>query len=467
MDSLKNHFDVIVIGSGPGGEGAAIMLAKSGKSVAIIENRFLVGGGCTHLGTIPSKALIHVVQQYAEDKKHRLFNRGRHPGRVTRDDLMDAINDVVAQQVRDREDFYERNHITIVAGHARFTDPHTVEVQDDTGNLRQLTADYFVVASGSHPYHPEDVPFDNPRVVDSDTILKMDDLPGTLTVYGAGVIGCEYASAFKNIGIKVNLVNTRERLLEYLDDEISSALSYYMRDEQGVLIRQNEEYERVEVNDNGVVLHLKTGKVIKSDMLLWANGRTGNSAAMGLEVLGIEPDHRGNIAVNETYQTVQPHIYAVGDIVGFPNLASAAYDQGRFAGTHIAEGFCDERLVRDIPTGIYTLPEISCLGGTERELTEQRIPYEVGRSFFRNLARGQITAHKAGMLKLLFHRETLEILGIHCFGHSATEILHIGQAVMAQPAPHNSIKYFMNTTFNYPTMAEAYRVAALNGYNRL
>jgi len=467
MDTLINHFDTIVIGSGPGGEGAAIMLAKSGKSVAIVENRFLVGGGCTHLGTIPSKALIHVVQQYAEDKKHRLFNRGRHPGRVTRDDLMDAINDVVAQQVRDREDFYERNHITIIAGHARFTDPHTVEVQDDTGNLRQVTADHFVIASGSHPYHPEDVPFDNPRVVDSDTILKMDDLPGTLTVYGAGVIGCEYASAFKNIGIKVNLVNTRERLLEYLDDEISSALSYYMRDEQGVLIRQNEEYERVEVNDSGVVLHLKTGKVIKSDMLLWANGRTGNSQGMGLEALGIEPDHRGNLAVNETYQTVQPHIYAVGDIVGFPNLASAAYDQGRFAGTHIAEGFCDERLVRDIPTGIYTLPEISCLGGTERELTEQRIPYEVGRSFFRNLARGQITAHKAGMLKLLFHRETLEILGIHCFGHSATEILHIGQAIMAQPAPHNNIKYFMNTTFNYPTMAEAYRVAALNGYNRL
>ncbi len=467
MDSLKNHFETIVIGSGPGGEGAAIMLAKSGKSVAIVENRFLVGGGCTHLGTIPSKALIHVVQQYAEDKKHRLFNRGRHPGRVTREDLMDAINNVVSQQVRDREDFYERNHIVIIAGHARFTDPHSIEVQDDTGNLRQMTADHFVIASGSHPYHPEDVSFDNPRVVDSDTILKMDDLPATLTVYGAGVIGCEYASAFKNIGIKVNLVNTRERLLEYLDDEISSALSYYMRDEQGVLIRQNEEYERVEVNKDGVVLHLKTGKVIKSDMLLWANGRTGNSENMGLEALGIEPDHRGNLAVNETYQTVQPHIYAVGDIVGFPNLASAAYDQGRFAGTHIVEGFCDERLVRDIPTGIYTLPEISCLGGTERELTEQRIPYEVGRSFFRNLARGQITAHRAGMLKLLFHRETLEILGIHCFGHNATEILHIGQAIMAQPAPHNSIKYFINTTFNYPTMAEAYRVAALNGYNRL
>jgi NAD(P) transhydrogenase len=374
---------------------------------------------------------------------------------------------VVTQQVRDREGFYERNDVEVIEGHACFFDPHTLEIADESGNLRQFTADYFVIAVGSHPYRPEDVDFDNPRVVDSDTILQMQEIPGTLTVYGAGVIGCEYASAFKGLGIKVNLVNTRERLLEYLDEEISNALSYHMRDEQGILIRQNEEYERVEVNQGGVVLHLKTGKVIKSDMLLWANGRTGNSAGMQLEALGIEVDHRGNISVNEAYQTALPHIYAVGDIVGFPNLASAAYDQGRFAGTHIAEGYCDERLVRDIPTGIYTTPEISCLGGTERELTEQRIPYEVGHSFFRSLARGQITAHRAGMLKLLFHRETLEILGIHCFGHNAAEILHIGQAIMAQPAPHNNIKYFINTTFNYPTMAEAYRVAALNGYNRL
>ncbi len=467
MDKQTIHFDAIVIGSGPGGEGAAIKLAKSGKSVAIIENHFLVGGGCTHLGTIPSKTLIHVVRKYASEKKHRLYNRSRHPGRVTCDDLMTAVRDVVENQVRDREDFYERNSITIIPGHARFTNPNNIEVIDNTGNKRLFSADNFVIATGSHPYHPEDVPFDGVRVVDSDTILQMQELPKVLTVYGAGVIGCEYASAFKNIGVKVNLVNTRERLLEYLDEEISSALSYHMRDEQGVMIRQNEEYERVEVAEDGVVLHLKTGKVIKSDMLLWANGRSGNSGDMGLEKLGIAPDHRGNIAVNETYQTVQPNIYAVGDIVGFPNLASAAYDQGRFAGTHIAEGSCDERLVQDIPTGIYTLPEISSLGGTERELTEQKIPYEVGRSFFRNLARGQITAHKAGMLKILFHRETLEILGIHCFGHNATEILHIGQAIMAQPAPHNSIKYFINTTFNYPTMAEAYRVAALNGYNRL
>lgn len=467
MDVLKNHFDVIVIGSGPGGEGASIKLAKTGKSVAVIESHSLIGGGCTHWGTIPSKTLIHVIQQFSDEKKSRLFNRSHTPQKVKAEDLLATVKDVVSQQVRDREGFYERNDVQVIEGFARFIDPHTVEVSDDADNHRQFSADYFVIATGSHPYRPDDIDFDSPRVVDSDTILQMQELPGTLTVYGAGVIGCEYASALKDLGVKVNLINTRERLLEFLDEEISNALSYHMRDEQGILIRQQEEYERVEVNEDGVVLYLATGKVIKSDMLLWANGRTGNSAGMGLEEIGISVDHRGNVAVNEAYQTALPHIYAVGDIVGFPNLASAAYDQGRFAGTHIADGYCEEHLVSNIPTGIYTTPEISCLGGTERELTEQRIPYEVGHSFFRNLARGQITAHKAGMLKLLFHRETLEILGIHCFGHNAAEILHIGQAIMAQPAPYNSIKYFINTTFNYPTMAEAYRVAALNGYNRL
>lgn len=467
METGKTHFDVIVVGSGPGGEGASIKLAKAGKSVAVVEKHFLIGGGSTHWGTIPSKTLIHVIRQYSEDKKNRLFKLWHHPIKVTFADLLGTVKDVIDQQVRNREGFYERNDVKVIKGFAYFVDPHSVEVTDASGTSRRFTADKFVLATGSHPYRPEDVNFENSSVVDSDTILQMSDLPSTLTVYGAGVIGCEYASAFKDLGIKVNLVNTRKRLLEYLDEEISNALSYHMRDEQGILIRQNEEYEGVEVDKKGVVLHLKTGKVIKSDMLLWANGRTGNSFGMGLEALGIEVDHRGNVAVNDSYQTALPHIYAVGDIVGFPNLASAAYDQGRFAATHIVSGFCDESLVKDIPTGIYTSPEISCLGKTEQELTEQHIPYEVGHSFFRNLARGQITDHKTGMLKLLFNRETLEVLGIHCFGHNAAEILHIGQAIMAQPAPYNNIKYFINTTFNYPTMAEAYRVAALNGYNRL
>ena len=462
----STHFDTIVIGSGPGGEGAAMNLAKAGHRVAIVEAHPQVGGGCTHWGTIPSKALRHAAQLLDDYKRNPLFAQTMRQVHIDYPQLLGAAAAVIQDQVSTRYRYYERNRVQIIPGRARFADGHTLEVQQASGAVKALGGNHFVIATGSRPYRPPDVDFLHPRVLDSDLVLDLDHTPSGLTIYGAGVIGCEYASIFSSLGVKVNLVNTRDRLLAFLDDEITDALSYHLRD-QGVVIRHNEEYEKVEPLDDGVVLHCKSGKKFKTDALLWANGRTGNSAAMGLEVLGIEPDHRGNIAVNETYQTVQPHIYAVGDIVGFPNLASAAYDQGRFAGTHIAEGFCDERLVRDIPTGIYTLPEISCLGGTERELTEQRIPYEVGRSFFRNLARGQITAHKAGMLKLLFHRETLEILGIHCFGHSATEILHIGQAIMAQPAPHNSIKYFMNTTFNYPTMAEAYRVAALNGYNRL
>ncbi|MDX2478901.1 MAG: Si-specific NAD(P)(+) transhydrogenase, partial [Desulfuromusa sp.] len=378
MKELNNHFDVIIIGSGPGGEGASIKLAKAGKSVAIIESYSLVGGGCTHSGTIPSKTLIHLVSQYAEAKKSRLFDRSHHHTKATSTNLMDVVKDVVDQQVSNREGFYERNGVEVIEGYARFIDPHTVEVTDESDNTHHFTADNFVIASGSHPYRPADINFDDPRVVDSDTILQMRELPATLTVYGAGVIGCEYASAFKDLGVRVNLINTRERLLEYLDEEISNALSYNMRDEKGILIRQNEEYERVETNQDGVVLHLKTGKIIKSEMLLWANGRSGNSSGMGLETLGIDVDHRGNIAVNDVYQTQVPHIYAVGDIIGFPNLASAAYDQGRFAGTHIVEGHCDDRLVRNIPTGIYTSPEISCLGKTEGELTEQRVPYEVG-----------------------------------------------------------------------------------------
>jgi len=251
-----------------------------------------------------------------------------------------------------------------------------------------------------------------------------------------------------------------------LDDEIIDALGYHLR-EQGVIIRHNELYDRVETLEDGVVLHLKSGKQLKTDILLWANGRTGNSQNMGLEQVGINYDARGNVKVNDNYQTNIHHIYAVGDVVGYPSLASAAYDQGRFAATHFVDGQCETRLIENIPTGIYTSPEISSVGKTERELTQAKIPYEVGHSFFKSLARAQITGQTVGMLKILFHRETLEILGIHCFGSEAAEIIHIGQAIMRQKGSANSLSYFMNTTFNYPTMAEAYRVAALNGYNRL
>ena len=324
----------------------------------------------------------------------------------------------------------------------------------------------FVIATGARPYHPPELDFTHPRIFDSDSILNVDLHVKSITIYGAGIIGCEYASMFRNLEIKVNLVNTRDRLLDFLDEEIVDALSYHLR-ERGVIIRHREEYDRVEPCDDGAVLHLKSGKQLKTDILLWAAGRTGNSDGLGLEGIGIQPDSRGNIPVNEHMQTVVPHIYAVGDVIGPPALASAAYNQGRYAATKIIgeESAPTPSLV--IPAGIYTSPEISSLGKTERELTEAKIPYEVGHAHFKSIARAQITGQTVGMLKILFHRETLEVLGIHCFGANASEIIHIGQAIMAQPVPHNSLMYFINTTFNYPTMAEAYRVAALNGYNRL
>lgn len=461
-----SNYDVIVIGSGPGGEGAAMKAAKEGRSVAVIERYHLVGGGCTHWGTIPSKALRHTISTLAEFRSNGLFQAQLENYQPKLPELLRAAEGVIRRQVSLRHGFYERNHVRLMHGNARFVDGNTLEVEGPNGGRERLRGSAFVIASGARPYHPADVDFSHPRVRDSDTLLKLDFTPSSVTIYGAGVIGCEYASMLRVLGMKVMLVNTRDKLLSSLDDEIVDALAYHLRD-QGCLIRHNEEYERVEADDDGVVLHMKSGKKMRSDVLLWANGRTGNTQDMGLEGLGVRLDARGQIKVNESYQTDLPHIYAVGDVIGPPSLASAAYDQGRFAATHIVHGSCDTRLARDIPTGIYTTPEISSLGRTERELTEARVPYEVGHALFRSLARAQITGQAVGMLKLLFHRETHEVLGIHCFGNQASEIIHIGQAVMSQPAPHNTIHYFVNTTFNYPTMAEAYRVAALNGLNRL
>ncbi|MCB1143566.1 MAG: Si-specific NAD(P)(+) transhydrogenase [Leptospiraceae bacterium] len=463
MDSRK--FDVIVIGTGPGGEGASIKVAKSGKKTAVIDKHHRVGGNCTHWGTIPSKSLRQEVQQLVEFKSNPLFEKFH--AEIKFPDLLKAAESVVAKQVKMRQGFYERNEIDMITGHAVFKDSHTIHVLNPKGAvIGEYTAESFVIATGSSPFRPPNIDFSHPNIHDSDTILQMERTPQSVTIYGAGVIGCEYASIFRNLGIKVNLVNTRDKLLSFLDDEIIDALAYHLR-EQGILIRHNETFEKVIGTDEGVELHLESGKLLKTDILLFANGRSGNSQNMGLENLGIEIDNRHLIKINEYYQTSLPHIYAVGDIIGSPSLASAAYDQGRFAGTHIITGDCENRLVHDIPTGIYTSPEISSLGKTERELTLQKVPYEVGHSMFKSLARAQIKGRPVGMLKILFHRETLEILGIHCFGSEASEIIHIGQAVMTQEGKANTLMYFINTTFNYPTMAEAYRVAALNGLNRV
>jgi NAD(P) transhydrogenase len=365
-----------------------------------------------------------------------------------------------------RRGFYERNDVPIYFGSAQFVDPQTIDIAAAGGAKQRLKAKHFVIAVGSRPYRPPDVDFSHPRIFDSDTILSLGYTPRSVSIYGAGVVGCEYASMFRNLGCKLNLVNTRNQLLEFLDDEICDALSYHLR-EKGALIRHGEQYEKIEGTEDGVVLSLKSGKKLKTDILLWANGRTGNTDRLGLENVGIMPDERGQIHVDEAYRTNVPHIYAVGDVIGFPSLASAAYMQGRAAALHILGDKTAKKLAKDIPHGIYTSPEISSIGPTERELTAAGVPYEVGHAQFKSLARAQITGQQVGMLKILFHRETLEILGIHCFGDQAAEIVHIGQAIMGQQGAANTVQYFVNTTFNYPTMAEAYRVAALNGLNRL
>ncbi|CCN50730.1 Soluble pyridine nucleotide transhydrogenase [Vibrio nigripulchritudo MADA3029] len=462
----STHFDAIVIGSGPGGEGAAMGLTKAGLNVAIIERESSVGGGCTHWGTIPSKALRHAVSRIIEFNSNPLFCHNNSSLHSTFSNILGHAKTVIDKQTRLRQGFYDRNECSLIFGEATFTDGNTVAVTQPDGTVEHYTADKFVIATGSRPYRPVDVDFGHDRIYDSDSILSLEHDPRHIIIYGAGVIGCEYASIFRGLGVKTDLINTRDRLLSFLDNETSDALSYHFWN-SGVIIRNDETYERIEGTDEGVIIHLESGKKMRADCLLYANGRTGNTDKLNLEAVGLKPDSRGQLAVNSNYQTEVENIYAVGDVIGYPSLASAAYDQGRFVAQAITKGQADNHLIEDIPTGIYTIPEISSVGKTEQELTAAKIPYEVGRSSFKHLARAQIAGKDIGSLKILFHRETKEILGIHCFGERAAEIIHIGQAIMEQKGEANTIEYFVNTTFNYPTMAEAYRVAALNGLNRL
>ncbi len=458
----EQRYDVVVIGTGPGGEGAAMQSAKEGRRVAVIEAYDKIGGGCTHWGTIPSKALRFSIYSVMEAMNNPIVRELGVSLNPTFAQLRSSSKAIISKQVSMRQTFYERNNVPVIRGKAKFVDANTVEIDADT----RIRGDHIVIATGSRPFRPEGVDFSHPRVFDSDTILDLSFKPQSITIYGAGVIGCEYASMFRNLGIKVNLVNTRAKLLEFLDDEIIDALSYQMRD-SGVILRHNETFKKIEPHEDGVVLFLESGKQVKTDILLWANGRSGNTEYLNLSAIGVQANARGIIQVNEYFQTSCPNVYAVGDVIGFPSLASAAYMHGRAASQHIGGATDGIMKLTDIPTGIYTSPEISSIGKSERELTEAKIPYEVGHSQFKSLARAQITGRAIGVLKLLFHRETLEILGVHCFGPNASEIVHIGQAIMKQPPPLNTLEYFINTTFNYPTMAEAYRVAALNGYNRL
>ena len=458
------HYDVVVIGAGPAGEGAAMNAAKGHRRVAVIEDKEIVGGNCTHVGTIPSKALRHAVKQIITFNTNTMFRDIGEPRWFSFPRVLKSAEKVIAKQVKLRTQFYARNRVDLYNGRAYFLDANRIELRGGQSN-DILHAKEVVIASGSRPYKPANVDFSHERIYCSDSILKLSHTPRTMVIYGAGVIGCEYASIFSGLGVKVDLVNPGDKLLSFLDDEISDALSYHLRN-NGVLVRHNETYESVVGTDTGVEITFQSGKRIRADSFLWCNGRTGNTDHMGLENIGLEPNSRGQLTVDEHYRTPVEHVYAVGDVIGWPALASAAYDQGRSAASALMHDSYF-RFINDVPTGIYTIPEISSVGKTERELTEERVPYEVGQAFFKDLARAQITGEAVGMLKILFHRENKKILGIHCFGDQAAEIVHIGQAIMSQEGDANTLDYFINTTFNYPTMADAYRVAALNGLNRI
>ena len=460
------QYDAIVIGTGPGGEGAAMNLTKAGQKVAVIEKHSEVGGGCTHWGTIPSKALRHSVSRLVEYNNNPLFNKSEKAETLTFDNILQHTTKVIRDQVRLRGGFYNRNDVTIYHGEASFIDQNTLNIVYPDGTSEHLTAKTIVIATGSRPYRPADVDFTHSRIYDSDTILSLKHEPKSIIIYGAGVIGCEYASIFRGLGCKVDLINTRDRLLAFMDAEMTDSLSYHFWN-SGIVIRHNEEHASIEGFDDGVVLTLQSGKRMKADCILFANGRTGNTDKLNLDAIGLKANSRGSLTVDKTYKTNLDNIYAVGDVIGYPSLASAAYDQGRIAADYILNLPHEGQLIEDIPTGIYTIPEMSSVGKTEQELTAAKIPYEVGRASFKHLARAQIGASPVGSLKILFHCDTKEILGIHCFGERSAEIVHIGQAIMQQKGEANTIEYFIHTTFNYPTMAEAYRVAALNGLNRL
>lgn len=456
-------YDLVVIGTGPAGEAAAINAAKLGRKVAVVESRAQVGGGCTHKGTIPSKALRHAVKQIIEFNTNPLFRVIDEPKNFSFPQVLKTASEVISKQVMLHTQFYARNRVDVFFGFAKFIDNNNIEILGNETH-EQLRFDQAVIATGSRPYEPADIDFSHDRIYTSDSVLTLEHTPRTLIIYGAGVVGTEYASIFAGLGVKVDLVDNRANLLEFLDVEISDSLSYHLRN-NGVRIRHNESYKTVTADDESVTLELESGKRLRADMLLYCNGRSGNTQGLGIENLGLETNSRGQLEIDDRYSTGVEGIYAAGDVVGWPSLASAAYNQGRSAATDLL-GLPGFRFVDDVPTGIYTIPEISSLGKTEEQLTEEKVPYEVGQSFFKDLARAQISGEVVGMLKILFHRDTYEILGIHCFGDRASEIIHIGQAVMNQKGDANTIEYFVNTTFNFPTMAEAYRVAAQLGLNR-
>jgi NAD(P) transhydrogenase len=458
-----DRFDLVVIGSGPAGQRAAIQGAKMGRRVALVERREVVGGTCINTGTIPSKTMREAVLHLSGFLYQGIYGVNyRVKDNITFADLSFRVQQVIKNELDVTQAQLFRNGITVLDGSAAFVDPHTVRLQSTRGE-RTCQSDAFVIATGTRPSETPTVPINGRTIILSDQVMQMGELPKTLIVVGGGVIGVEYSCMFAALGVRVVLIEKRPRLLEFADGEIVEALCYHLRDHR-VTLRLNEEVEAVEaLPDGGVSATLKSRKKVSGDALLYAVGRQGNVDELNLPAAGLEADARGRIAVDADYRTAQPHIYAAGDVIGFPSLASVSMEQGRVAAAR-ALGLDLHSNPGTYPYGIYTIPEISFIGRTEEQLTDEDVPYEVGLAYYREIARGQIRGDTTGRLKIIFHRETRAVLGIHIIGEGAAELIHIGQAVLTLGG---TVDYFVDTVFNYPTLAECYKAAAFNGINKL
>ncbi len=456
-------YDLVVIGSGPAGQKGAIAAAKLGKSVAIIDRKEMIGGVCLHTGTIPSKTLREAILYLSGFRERSFYGRDYTlKDTIAVSDLAFRIQAVMARELETVRAQLKRNGVVTYNGAARFVDPHTVEVESADGTTA-LRGEYILIACGTRPAHSPTVPLDGKRIIDSDQLIQADRLPRELIVVGAGVVGLEYASMLTALNIKVTIIEQRPTVLDFVDREMMEVLFYFMR-QRGATFRLGEKVVSVGYDEkNRVVATLESGKEAHGDALLYTVGRQTNADMLNLPAAGLNADERGRIAVDKGYRTAVPHIFAAGDVIGFPALASTSMEQGRLA-TCGMFGIACRSYPEFLPYGIYTIPEISMVGATEQELTEKKIPYEVGQSKYAELAKGQMVGAEVGQLKVLFQPKTLKVLGVHAIGDGATEIIHIGQAVLAFGG---TIEYFRDTVFNYPTFAEAYKVAGLDGLNKL
>lgn len=461
-----HEYDLICIGSGPAGQRAAIQATKLGKKVAVVEKQRIVGGVCINTGTIPSKTFREAVRRVYSRPGLEITDPSATRVRVrpTMQQLLGHVGRVMQQEINIIYDALARNDVALVHGHASFVDSHTLRV-DSLESRRLLTADHFLIAVGTQPSKPPGIEPDNHTVITSDHILAIEQMPRTMAVVGAGVIGIEYASMFAALGVQVTVIDQRSRPLEFLDGEIVDELIHQLR-KNDVIFRCGETVERIEIVENSGgqgLLSLASGKYLVADVVLCSAGRVGATDDLHLETIGLVADERGRLPVDANYQTVAEHIWAAGDVIGFPSLAATSSEQGRLAACRMF-GVEAEVMSTHFPIGIYAIPEVSMVGATEEELTRDKIPYETGVARYKEISRGPILGDESGLLKMLFHREDGRLLGCHCIGSGATELIHVGQAVLGLGG---GLEYFLKTIFNYPTLAECYKVAAYNAANKL